>query len=65
LVKVIAGALTKIGTTLKIIRRNTYTEYSISSRIAYISLNKNALRIGNQTRAFRSISIKGSKRGLT
>jgi len=61
--KVIIRALIKIGIVSKIIRRNTYTEYSISSRIAYILLNKNALRTRDQIKAFRNISIKISKRG--
>jgi len=64
LIKAIIGALIKTGTTPKIIRRNTYTEHSIFLRIAYILLNKNALKTGNQTKIFKNISIKGLKRSL-
>jgi len=64
LVKATIGALAKTGTAPKIIRRNAYTEYSISLRIAYILLNKNALRIGDQIKILKSTSIKGLKKGL-
>jgi len=64
LIKAIIRALAKTGTALEIIRRNAYTEHSISLRIIYILLNKNALKTKNQTRVFRNISIKGLKRGL-
>jgi len=64
LIKTIIRVLTKTKTAPKIIRQNTYTEYSISSRIVYILLNKNALKTGDQIKVFKNISIKGLKRGL-
>jgi len=63
LVKAIIRALIKTGIAPKIIRRNAYIEYSIFLRIVYILLNKNALKIRDQTKAFKNISIRGLKRG--
>jgi len=63
LIKAITRALAEIRIAPKIIRRNAYTEYFISLRIAYILLNKNALKTGNQIRVFRNISIRNLKRG--
>jgi len=65
LIKATARALIETGIALETIRQNTYTEHSISLRIIYILLNKNALKTGDQIKAFRNISIKGSKRGPT